>query len=420
MDLIILVGFLLLIKWFTEWVLKTLNERKIVKARSWAPDEINRFFTQEKWLECSNYNLSKSKFSKVEDFLALMIGLFSLFIFLPWFLVNYPLSSNLSSWEVAFAISIFMFVLTVPNFLLDWFYQFRVEQKYGFNKQTFRFWCFDKIKESFVSFIFMFLVFAVLSYVFRNLILFSPQFWWVIASCVILAVQLVLMIIWPIVIMPLFNSFTPLKDESLLKKIQKLSEKTGFKTHRIEVIDGSKRSGHSNAFFTGFGNFRRIILFDTLLEQMNENEIESVVAHEIGHYRLGHIPKRIAASFLMGLIAFYFIDLFYRNNLIVEQFELPQSLSGSIECVLLFFILFGGVVTYWFQPLGNMISRKNEYEADEYASSVVGGSTHLRSALKHLCEENLSYPLPHPLLSWFHHSHPSVLEREVKLLGSDS
>ncbi len=194
-----------------------------------------------------------------------------------------------------------------------------------------------------------------------------------------------------------------------------LSDRAGFKAKTIQVIDGSKRSGHSNAYFTGFGKFRRIVLYDTLIEQLSEEELEAVLAHEIGHYKKGHIPKMIAVSALMMLAAFWTIDYLLHSSAFFQGFGFEALVPGSIGnlgIALLLFSFLGGLVTFWIGPLFNTLSRKHEYEADAFARDAVGNWKPLSRALRRLSEKNLSNLNPHPLYSGFHYSHPTLLERE--------
>ena len=193
-----------------------------------------------------------------------------------------------------------------------------------------------------------------------------------------------------------------------------LGERTGFHSKSIQVMDGSKRSRHSNAFFTGFGRFRKIVLFDTLVQQLQEDELEAVLAHEIGHYKRRHIPKMLigsAVGLLAGLFAISWLageEWFYR----AFGFQ-----PGSIVRAFLLFSLLSGVVTFWLGPLFNMLSRRFEYQADAYASRTMGGPSPLIHALRKLNEKNLSNLTPHPLYSGFYYSHPTLLERETALRG---
>ena len=168
--------------------------------------------------------------------------------------------------------------------------------------------------------------------------------------------------------------------------------------------------GHSNAFFSGFGRFRRIVLFDTLIEQMDEEELEAVLAHEIGHYKLGHIPKMIALSGLVLWPCLRCLAGWRRNPLSSRRLDLLES--GSIVPVLLLFMMLSGLITFWLSPLTSRLSRKHEYEADAFARDAMGSHEPLSSALRKLHKENLSNLTPHPLYSGFHYSHPTLLERE--------
>jgi len=191
------------------------------------------------------------------------------------------------------------------------------------------------------------------------------------------------------------------------------AHKAGFRAKSIEVMDGSKRSSHSNAFFTGFGRFRHIVLFDTLLEQLTEDQVEAVLAHEIGHYKKGHIPQRliISAGFTLG--AFWLIAYLMGQAWFYTGFGFdPQD--GIVPALLLFSIL-ASLVTFWITPLINLWSRKNEFEADAFAKKAVQSPKPLIESLRKLHEKNLSNLTPHPLYSAFYYSHPTLLEREAAL-----
>ena len=204
-------------------------------------------------------------------------------------------------------------------------------------------------------------------------------------------------------------------DGDLKSRLFALADRTGFAANSIEIIDGSKRSGHSNAFFTGFGKFRRIVLYDTLINQMEEEEIEAVLAHEIGHYKEGHIPKKLILSFLTGLLGFYCISIVLEQDWVYAGLGLSQSYAGSISVILIALILFIPNFTYWFTPVSNIFSRKHEYEADRFAKKAMSNASSLISALQKLYRENLSHPLPHPYLVFFHYSHPTFFDRKKAL-----
>ena len=245
--------------------------------------------------------------------------------------------------------------------------------------------------------------------------------WWLWAWAMVVVFQLLLMLIAPAVIMPLFNKFTPLADGSLRERLFTLARRTGFPTRSIDVMDGSKRSRHSNAFFTGFGRFRKIVLFDTLVAQLTEPELEAVLAHEIGHYKKRHIVKRIGVSVSGLFIAFAAIAWLSRQAWFYRAFGFePQNnyAPAAIVPAMLLFALLSGTVSFWLGPIINVWSRRFEYQADAFAREVMGEVQSLIGALRKLNEKNLSNLMPHPLYSGFYYSHPTLLERERALRGA--
>jgi STE24 endopeptidase len=247
------------------------------------------------------------------------------------------------------------------------------------------------------------------------LVNWAGEAWWIWGFALMFGFQLLMLILYPKLILPLFNKLTPLPAGELRDRLLALGERTGFRASTIEVIDGSKRSGHSNAFFTGFGRFRRIVLFDTLIAQLTVAELEAVLAHEIGHYRRGHIPKMIVLSAAMLLGGFAVIAWLARSAWFNRAFGFPP---GEIAPSLLLFGLLSGLATFWFSPLLNLLSRKHEYEADAFARDAVGGFGPMIDALRKLAQKNLSNLTPHPWFSAFHYSHPTLVEREAALTRS--
>ena len=189
-----------------------------------------------------------------------------------------------------------MLIIQVPYLPLEWYKQFRIEENFGFNKSSIGLWISDKLKGNILGLLLGTLILGMIIWLYRVLSQMS-NYWWIFVFLAFFAVQLLLMVLWPKFILPLFNKLTPLEDGVLKTRLMNLADRSGFAANTIEVIDGSKRSSHSNAYFTGFGKFRRIVLFDTLIDKMDDQEIEAVLAHEIGHYKLGHIPKRLFYHF---------------------------------------------------------------------------------------------------------------------------
>jgi STE24 endopeptidase len=203
-----------------------------------------------------------------------------------------------------------------------------------------------------------------------SLVKWTGPSWWIWGFGLLFGFQLLMLVLYPKLILPLFNKLTPLPEGPLRGRLLALGDRTGFRASTIEVIDGSKRSGHSNAYFTGFGRFRRIVLFDTLIAQLTAEELEAVLAHEIGHYRRGHIPKMIAMSAAMMFGGFGAIAWLAQSSWFNRSFGFPE---GELAPSFLLFGLLSGLVTFWFSPLMNALSRRHEYEADAFASQAVGG-----------------------------------------------
>jgi len=262
------------------------------------------------------------------------------------------------------------------------------------------------------------LVFAIgfpLLWALLSLVKWAGAAWWLWGFALMFSFQLLMLVLYPKLILPLFNKLTPLPEGDLRGRLLALGDRTGFQAKTIEVIDGSKRSGHSNAYFTGFGRFRRIVLFDTLIAQLSAEELEAVLAHEIGHYRRGHIPKMIALSAAMLLGGFAAIAWLARSAWFNASFGFP---AGELAPSFLLFGLLSGLVTFWFSPLMNLLSRKHEFEADAFAREAVGGAAPMVGALRKLAQKNLSNLTPHPWFSAFFYSHPTLVERERALTGS--
>jgi STE24 endopeptidase len=245
-----------------------------------------------------------------------------------------------------------------------------------------------------------------------KLVEWTGPWWWLWAWAALVAFQFLLAVLAPVVILPLFNKFTPLPEGSLRERLLKLAERTRFRARNIQVMDGSKRSRHSNAFFTGFGRFRKIVLFDTLIQQLAEPELEAVLAHEIGHFKKKHIPRMLAASALGSLAGFYLLAWLAKQAWFYRSFGFD---AGNIVPGLLLFGLLSDLVTFWFSPLVHWWSRRYEYQADAFAAQVMQEPRPLIGALRKLNEKNLSNLTPHPLYSGFYYSHPTLLEREQAL-----
>jgi STE24 endopeptidase len=276
-------------------------------------------------------------------------------------------------------------------------------------------WVLDRLKGLLLA---VLLGFPLLALVLKLIEWTGPN-WWIWAAALVITFQLLLMLIAPAVIMPLFNKFTPLPEGSTLReRLFALARRTDFPTRSIEVMDGSKRSRHSNAFFTGFGRFRKIVLFDTLVAQLAEPELESVLAHEIGHYKKRHVVKLLGVSIAGVFIGFAAVAWLARQPWFYRGFGFEYHTgfaAANLVPAMLLFALLAGTISFWGSPLLHMWSRRFEYEADAFARESMGDAQPLVQALRKLTEKNLSNLTPHPLYSGFYYSHPALLERERAL-----
>jgi STE24 endopeptidase len=402
---------LLVLRLIADLILSALNRAEVRRHASAPPPAVTAIMDEATYSKSVAYTLEKSRFGELTGvFDTLVLGLVLFGGVLP------ALYSMVVSWGGPDAIwtrTLFILIagvlLGLPSLPFEWWEQFRLEQKYGFNKSTPGLWISDKIKGLLLTFAIGFpLLWALLW-----LVGWAGGTWWIWGFALMFGFQLLMMILYPKVILPLFNKLTPLPEGELRTRLMALGDRTGFQARTIEVIDGSKRSGHSNAYFTGFGRFRRIVLFDTLIAQLTPEELEAVLAHEIGHYRRGHIPKLIAMSAVMMLAGFAVIAWLARSTWFNTAFGFPP---GEIAPSVLLVALLSSGVTFWFAPLANLLSRKYEYEADAFARHAMGGPAAMIAALRKLATKNLTNLTPHRWFSGFYYSHPTLVEREAALV----
>jgi STE24 endopeptidase len=288
---------------------------------------------------------------------------------------------------------------------------FNIEEKFGFNKMTLSLWITDLLKGIAVG--------AVLGLPILWLILKLMQvggaYWWAIAWLSLLVYQLFVMWIAPNLIMPLFNKFTPLEDETLKQKVTELMGRVGMSAKGFYVMDGSRRSAHSNAFFTGMGSNKRVVFFDTLLEQLSLDEMEAVLAHELGHFKLRHIPKLMITSFLVSLAGLALLGYLSSQSWFYTGLGVMPSLDRPNDALaLLLFMEVVPLVSFLFSPLTSARSRKFEFEADAFAK-MHANPLSLKSALLKLYKDNSSTLTPDPIFVNFYHSHPPAAQRLAKL-----
>ncbi|GAA6121837.1 M48 family metallopeptidase [Acidovorax sp. FG27] len=295
---------------------------------------------------------------------------------------------------------------------------FVIEQRFGFNKMTPRLWLADLAKSTLMG--------AAIGLPIAALTLWlmgaAGAFWWLWAWGAWMAFNLLLMVIYPLFIAPFFNQFKPLEDASLKERVTALMQRCGFAAKGLFVMDGSRRSAHANAYFTGFGAAKRVVFYDTLLRQLNVGEVEAVLAHELGHFKHRHIVKRIAGLFALSLAGFALLgwlstQAWFYTGLGVVPNLMVEGVAGSAPndaLALLLFLLAAPVFTVFISPVFAQLSRRHEFEADAYAMAQANGHD-LATALLKLYEDNASTLTPDPVYVKFYYSHPPAVERLARM-----
>jgi STE24 endopeptidase len=402
---LILFVTLFILHFALERILSLLNSRHVVAHRGQPPEEVKNAVTKESHARSVEYTLARSRFGHIEATVgAILTALFLFSGWIPW------LDSHLRSFsygEITHGVAlILVFTITssVIGIPMELYETFRIEARFGFNKMTLKTFWFDKLK----AFLLMLVIgipflFGLLAFIMK-----TGPWWWLWAALFVMGFQFMLMLLYPLVIAPLFNKFTPLEEGSLKTRLEELAAKCHFATRGIFVMDGSKRSSHSNAYFTGLGKARRIVLFDTLIQQLTIPELSAVLAHEIGHFKKKHIIKMLLLSSLITLVGFYVLSLMIDWPPMYQAFGIN---AASVPVGILIFSLIGGTFTFWLGPLFHALSRKHEYEADHYAAQETQDAASMENALLKLSEKNLSNLTPHPAFSAYHYSHPTLIER---------
>jgi STE24 endopeptidase len=290
----------------------------------------------------------------------------------------------------------------------SWYRTFGIEARFGFNKMTFGAWVVDLLKSAAIGALFgLPLALAVLWLMSR-----MGAWWWLYVWVVWVAFSVFMMAVYPAFIAPLFNKFSPMQDGSLKSKIENLLTKCGFRSSGLFVMDGSKRSTHGNAYFTGFGKTKRIVFFDTLVSRLNENEIEAVLAHELGHFKLHHVIRRMIWTFVVSLAFLAILGALKDQAWFYQSLGVHYPATNAMALIL--FVLVVPVFTFLLQPLVAMYSRKHEFEADQYAARY-SSARELVNALVKLYKDNASTLTPDPLHSAFYDSHPPASIRIARL-----
>ncbi len=289
---------------------------------------------------------------------------------------------------------------------------FVIEEKFGYNKQTIKGFMSDLLKGTVLAVLLGSGILSLVLWIMGTM----GSLWWLYAWAALSVFSLFTAWIYPTLLAPIFNKFTPLADGELKDQINALAQKIGFRTDGLFVMDASKRSGHGNAYFTGVFGKKRIVLFDTLLSSMSNHEVVAVLAHELGHFKLHHVRTGMIRGLIISLLIFAGIGAMLPNSNFYKAFELTKV---SHYAGLVIFSLWFGLIEFYLQPIQTWFSRKNEFAADEFAKTTLGTGSPLVEALKKLREKSSVMPIAHPLFSAMYYSHPPMLERIAALQASE-
>ena len=392
---------ILIISFIVDKVLDALNAKHYKDP---IPPELSDVYEEEDYLKSQNYKKANDRFSSIASSISLVVTLF--FFYLDGFAFVDEWARTFSDNTIIIALIFFGSIMFASDLLstpFSYYHTFIIEEKFGFNKTTLKTFLVDKIKGWLMSAILGALLLSIIIWFYESV---GSNFW--LYAWVIIAVFVFFMnMFYARLIVPLFNKQTPLCDGSLKTKIQDYAQKVGFKLDKIVVIDGSKRSTKANAYFSGFGSEKRVTLFDTLIKDLEEEEIVAVLAHEVGHYKRKHILFNLIISILIMGFTFWLLSLFIGNPILSKALNVA---SPSFHIGLIAFGILYSPISELTGLIMNFISRIFEYQADNYAKETFD-ATPLISGLKKLNKNNLSNLTPHPAYVFVYYSHPTLLQR---------
>jgi STE24 endopeptidase len=392
--------------------LNGLNIAHLRQHGKMVPEIFHDVINPETLRKISAYTVDSEHFNMVATlanqglFLAILLS-----GFLPWLVKTISLwrYGQIVSGLIFFAVlSIFANLLRIPFNLYE---TFVIEERHGFNVTNFKVWISDLLKNMILATLLGGLVLGLV----LALVIYGGGIWWIWAWMLVGFFELLLLWLFPVVILPLFNKFDPIENIGLEESIRRLMEKVGLRAKGIFKMDASKRSKHTNAFFVGLGRTKRIVLFDTLLGSHTEEEILAVLAHEAGHWKKRHILRMLVPLEMLSFVSFYAVARFLNWPLIYQTFGFQES---NIYVGLFFIGTFISLLGFFAQPLESAISRRFEREADDLTLELLGTGESMTSALKRLAADNLANLSPHPLYAWFYYSHPPLVERIERLSPS--
>ena len=396
----------IIISFLLEAIADALNLRNLKKP---LPEEFADVFDEERYKKSQEYTLTKTKFGFITSVFDLIV------ILVFWFAGGFNWLYEILRPEISHSILrglAYIGILVIANSILSLpfsvYSTFVIEEKFGFNKTTVKTFILDLIKSLALAVVIGGLVLALVLYIFEV----GGEYTWLYGWFAVIIIGLIIQYIAPNWIMPLFNKFTPLEEGELKSTIMEYAKKVKFPLKNVFVMDGSKRSTKSNAFFTGFWKNKRIALFDTLIANHSVNELLVVLAHEIGHYKKKHILKGQIIGIVRSGVLFFLLSLFLYQKGMYHAFFVKEI---SVYTGIIFFMMLFSPVEMILSIVMNLFSRKNEFEADSFAVETTNLNNDMANALKKLSKDNLSNLTPHPFYVFIHYSHPPVLERIRKI-----
>jgi len=389
--------------------LKALNQRHLAKHGAEVPTGFEEYIDTEVLTRMRDYTVAHGRV----DHVASLIGVGITIIFLFGGLLNwYNNFIDSMQWPPVLAGTVFFLLLsyadTVINIPFSLYNTFSVEKRFGFTTQTLSLWVVDLLKSLAVNTILLGLLFAALLWLIQTM----PGYWWLAGWFFVLGFSIFLLYVSPYVIEPLFNKFTPIQDELLEKRIKETMGKAGLSISRVFTMDASKRSKHSNAYFTGIGHVKRIVLFDTLLNNHQPDEILAILAHEAGHWKKKHLLKMLILSQAITLAGLFFAYQLTTSDQIALLFQLAIP---TMPAKLLLIAFLGGLLLFPIKPLFALLSRKHEREADRFAVQLTQETKPMAESLIRLSRDNLANLHPHPWYAAFNYSHPPVVSRVAEI-----
>ena len=390
--------------------------RHVARHRDVVPAAFAQTVSLPAHQKAADYTLTKARFGLLELAFgtALLLG-WTLLGGLSW--LNQTLMNSIGGgmWQQLALLGAFMVISSVIDLPLTLYQIFVLEERFGFNKMTFRLWLIDLVKSTFIGVLIGLPIVALILWVMGGAGGFVGSLWWLWAWGLWMTFNLLLLLIYPTFIAPLFNKFQPLEDETLKAGVTALMQRCGFAAKGLFVMDGSKRSAHANAYFTGFGATKRVVFYDTLLAKLSAGEVDAVLAHELGHFKHKHITKRIVSMFAMSLAGFALLGWLATQAWFYTGLGVSPNLTAPNDALaLMLFMLAVPVFSFFISPLFAQLSRRHEFEADAYAVAQTSGAD-LSTALLKLYEDNASTLTPDPLFVKFYYSHPSASERLARM-----